>query len=125
MKTAGQIPTGKGKNEGPEPTAADKKVLAKLTDMMNTPGFNPDDVGTVSRLVKHLGGALDKEDREETVNELRKVYRRNAKAIKQAQRKGNHGRGKSPAADSDTILTKTSTLRGRARSRSRGPIAVI
>ena len=124
MKTAGQIPTGKGKNEGPEPTAADKKVLAKLTDMMNTPGFYPDDVGTVNRLVKHLGGALDKEDREETVNELRKVYRRNAAAIKRAQRKGNHGRGKSPAA-SDTILTKTSTLRGRARSRSRGPIAVI
>ena len=120
MKATGQIRTGKGKNDGPEPTAADRKVLDKLNEMMNTPGFLADDVATVGRLVKQLGGALDKEDREETVNHLRKVYRRNVAAIKRAQ-KG--GRGK-PSAASDPIL-KAPPMRGRARSRSRGGIAVI
>ena len=61
MSAAGQIPTGKGKgkDDGPEPTAADKKVLDKLNEMMNTPGFIQDDVGRVGRLIAHLKGALD------------------------------------------------------------------
>ena len=87
---------------------------------MNTPGFLQDDIGTVGRLIKQLGGSLDKEDKEETVNQLRKVYRRNLAAIKRAQR---GGRGKASAA-SDPIL-KAPPTRARARSRSRGAIAVI
>ena len=65
---------------------------------------------------------MDKEDREDTVKELRKVYRRNVAAIKRAQG-AKEGRGKS-SAGSDSIL-KAPTRRARARSRSRGAIAVI
>ena len=124
MKAAGQIPTGKGKGngngDGPEPTAGDKEVLDKLNEMMNTPGFIQDDVARVGRLIKHLKGALDKADREDTVKELRKVYQRNAAAIKQAQ--GAKG-GRAKTSASSSSMPKAPAM--KERSRSRGAIAVI
>ena len=105
VKAARQIPTNNvkastGNNDGP--SAMDAEVLGHLEDMMNTPGFIQYDVARVGRLIKTLKGAMGKDDREDTVKELRKAYRRNVAAITRAQ-EAKGGRGKS-SAGSDSIL---------------------
>jgi hypothetical protein len=53
-------------------TPEDERVVGMLENMVNTPGFIPDDVARVARYLRTLAGSLDDEDRKQTTDELRK-----------------------------------------------------
>ena len=68
-----------------------------LENLMNSPAFMQDDVARMARLVKSLRNSMDDSDRELMTNELRKVNRRSAAAIREHREKhgapGTTGKG--------------------------------
>ena len=78
-------------------TSEDERVVGMLENMINSPGFTQEDVAKMARLVKKLRGDVDDADRELITNELRKMHRRNAAAIREHRKKrgapGTQGEG--------------------------------
>ena len=111
-------------------TSEDDRVVGMLEEMVNSPGFISDDVARVARYLKTLAGSLDDEDRKQTTDELRKIYRRNVKAIREHRKQhgapGMQGQGhrigdepkKGKKSDRSRSRTPAASSSGPARSRS-------
>jgi hypothetical protein len=111
-------------------TPEDERVVGMLENMINSPGFIQEDVAKMARLVKKLRGDVDDADRELITNELRKMHRRNAAAIREHRKQhgapGMQGQGhrigdepkKGKKSDRSRSRTPAASSSGPARSRS-------
>ena len=102
-------------------TPEDELVVGMLENMVNSPGILPDDVARVARYLRTLSGSLDDEDRKQTTNELRNIYRRSVAAIREHRKQhgtpGTQGKGHRMSSEDPKKGKKSE------RSRSRTPAA--